>query len=158
MQHRTGKERNAKMSKFMGRTGRKATGAVRGVTIPGRRMAAALLSVTLLSGAAAWSAASANAGIARAVSSPAKTVRPDTATATLRFLDGKSYAYDCTVGKTWSVNATVTQVLNGCTTQVWLHQHSNNTGESWCTSAVLDSDPPEIKYANLYISSSTNSC
>jgi hypothetical protein len=154
----TEQERND-MGKLMGRPGRKTPGAVRRMTIPTRRMAAVLLSVTLLSGAAAaWSTASANAEIAQVSSSQAKNVRPDALTVTLRFKDGDSYAYDCTIGQTWSVNATVVQVLNSCNTAVWLHQYNNNTGESWCTSAVLDSDPPEIVYANLYISNSTNSC
>jgi hypothetical protein len=147
------------MGKLAGQPRRNATGAARGMTAPVRRVAAALLSVTLLSGAAvAWSAASANAKIVSAGSSSAKTVRSRALTVTLRFRDGDSHAYDCTVGKTWSVNATVVQVLNSCNSQVWLHQHPNNTGESWCTSAVLDSDPPEITYANLYISKSTASC
>jgi hypothetical protein len=131
------------MGKLTGRPGRKATGAVRGRAISARRMVAALLSVTLLNGlAVAWSVASANAS----------------ATVTLSFLDGDSYQYDCTVGQTWSVNAVVVQVKNGCNTAVWLHQYANNTGESFCTSAVLSGDPPEYTYANLYISSSTASC
>jgi hypothetical protein len=86
------------------------------------------------------------------------TVRPDVSTATLRFLDGSSYPYDCSDGKTWSVNATVTEVLNACGTRVWLHQYNNNTGVNWCTSKVSASYPPEIKYANLYISSNSAPC
>jgi hypothetical protein len=131
------------MGQLIGRPGTKAARAVRAKTIPACRMAAALLSVMLLSGlAVAWPAASANAS----------------ATVTLRFLDGDSYRYDCTVGQTWDVNAVVVEVENGCNTAVWLHQHANNTGESFCTSAVLSGDPPEYTYANLYISSSTASC
>jgi hypothetical protein len=111
--------------------------------IRSRRMAAAFFSVTLLSGAAV-----------------ASSVTPANAasTVTLYFLDGNNHAYSCTDGKTWSVNATVTQVRNACGTRVWLHQNNNNTGESWCTSKVSASDPPEIKYANLYISSNTAAC
>jgi hypothetical protein len=168
------------MGKLIGRTGRKVTGAVRGKTITARRMAAALLSVALLSGAAAWSAASASAGVAQVSSSSAKTAipsaalanaeitqvkdssattfAPDVSTATLYFADGASYSYDCTDGQTWDVDATVVEVLNACGTRVWLHQYSNNTGESWCTSPVSASDPPEIVYANLYISSNTAAC
>jgi len=131
------------MGELTGQPARKATGAVRGMTVSARRRAAALLSVTILSGAAlAWSATAANAA----------------STVTLYFLDGASHAYDCTDGKTWSVNAKVTQVHNACGTRVWLHQYNNNTGESWCVSKVSSSDPPIIKYANLYISGNSAAC
>jgi hypothetical protein len=113
------------------------------MTIPVGRRAAALLSVTLLSCAAvAWSAAPANA-----VSS-----------VTLYFIDGSSHAYACTDGKTWSVDATVWKVENGCGTRVWLHQNNNNTGVSWCINKNTISYPTEIPYANLYISSNSAAC
>jgi hypothetical protein len=131
------------MDKLVSRTGRKAARAVRSMTIPARRMAAILSFVALLSGAAvAWSAAPASAAL----------------TVTLHFKDGSKYSYDCSVGKTWSVNATVTQVQNSCNTQVWLHEHADNKGTNWCTPAVASSDPPIEVYANLYISSSDANC
>jgi hypothetical protein len=131
------------MGNLTSRTGRKAVDAVRGMTIPARRMVAVLFSVTLLSGGlVVWSAAPASAAL----------------TVTLYFKDGTKYSYDCSVGTSWSVNATVTQVHNACNTQVWLHQHADNKGTNWCTPAVASSDPPIEVYANLYISSSQANC
>lgn len=147
------------MGKLMGWRGRKGTGALRGTTIPARRVAAALLSVPLLTGAAvAWPATSANAEVAQASISSAKTVTPDVSDATLFFKDGNHHAYACDDGKTYSVNATVVQVHNACGTRVWLHKNANDSGTSWCVSKVSSSDPPEIKYANLQITSNTRAC
>src|SRR5438132_423556 len=138
------------MGKLMSWTGRKGTGAVRRLSIPARRVAAALFSVTLLSGAAvAWSAASANAGIAQASSSSAKAVPDAAVNAILYFHYGGSFSYPCTRGSTYSVNAIVIHVLNECGVRVWLHQNSNNTGVNFCVSKVSSNGSmPQIKYAN----------
>ncbi len=141
------------MSKLENRTNRKAAGAVRGLAIPARRIAVALVAVILLSGAAvAWSAAAANAGTGHAASSAAKIVRPDDLTVTLLFLGGSKSSYDCVAGKTYSVNKVVTEVENSCKWRVWLHPYT------FCTSPVRAGYPPEHKYANVQVSDNTNNC
>ncbi len=146
------------MSKLKDRTNRKAAGAVRGLTIPARRIAAALLSVMLLSGAAvAWSAA-ANAGTGHATTPAAKTVRPDDLTVTLLFSNGDQVTKNCSAGTTYPINEVVTEVENSCNWRVWLHQNNNNTGVNFCVSAVMSGYPPGKTYANLYISNNDDAC
>jgi hypothetical protein len=136
------------MGKLMNRPSRKATGAVRGTTVP-RRMASTLLSVALLTGAAAFSAGAANAAVTRSTS-------PDVSTVSLVFADGTHHSYDCTIGQDWSVKARVKSVDNGCSTEVLL-EFSN--GPDQCLSPhqpeLLPSEPT---VESLLITASIVSC
>lgn len=111
-----------------------------------RRAASASLAAALLGGGAvAFSVASANAGTG-----------PDVRIVTLDFRDGASHSYACVDGKTYSVNAVVEEVHNGCTTRVWLHFA---TLAPFCISRVSSSETPNNEPAkNLFISSNTALC
>jgi hypothetical protein len=149
------------MNRLKGQTGRNVAAALTGVAAAvRRRIMPLLLAVLLLSGVGmALSGASANAEIARANASSTSTVSPDTSYVTLYFYDGNAYDYACTIGTAWSVGARVNEVLNGCSTRVWLHQYANNTGISWCTSPHSVSYPPYgVYFANLYISDNPAIC